>query len=61
MATTVTEIALVFLPADYKPHVVSAARVCRGVVVSDIHFGFVRSTGPFLTMVPYEYALQKNC
>jgi len=34
-------------------HVVSANRVCRGVVVSDIRFGFVRSTGPFLTRVPY--------
>ena len=34
-------------------HIVSANRVCRGVVVSDIRFGFVRSTGPFLTRVPY--------
>jgi hypothetical protein len=38
--------------------VVSAARVCRGVVVSDIRFGFVRSRDPFLTRVPY--ALQKT-
>jgi hypothetical protein len=34
-------------------HVVSATRLYRGVVVSDIRFGFVRSTGAFLTRVPY--------
>jgi len=39
-------------------HVVSAARIWRGVVVIDIRFGFVRSTGPFLTGLPY--ALQKT-
>jgi len=39
-------------------HVVSATRVCWGVVVSYIRFGFVRSTGPFLTRLPY--ALQQT-